>query len=242
MKKIIYSIILFITSTILFAQCNQTASGFGNNTSVTMYNVQGTVEVILNTNSTITLNTLSNFSTASGPDVRVFLVDRGTLTDSQLKNTSMFLSRPKIEMGMLPDNGSAPVTGSRSFTKAIPAGMNVSNFNTIYLYCQAFNQFWDFGSYTAFNTGNCSILSSSEFTSIDFSVYPNPVQDEFAINLNASIAIEAVTIYNNLGQIVYAEKSNKPENINIASLSKGVYQLEITDLEGNRSIKNIIKK
>ncbi len=242
MKKITYLVVLLVTSFVLEAQCIQSGSGFGNNTSTTSYNVQGSVDVVLNTNNSVTLNTGTNFSTASGPDVKVFLVDRGTLTNTQLKNTAMFNSRPKIEMGMLPNNGSAPVTGSLTFTKTIPFGMNISNFNTIYFYCQQFNAFWDFGSYTAFTTNNCSVLSTNEFTSINFSVYPNPIKDEFNISLANSITLKAVNIYNNLGQIVFTELNNLDQNVNIASLSKGIYHLEITDLEGNRSIKNIIKE
>ena len=242
MKKTISLTTLLFVSTIMYAQCNQTASGFGNNTSTAMYNVQGNVEVILNANNTVTLNTGSNFTTASGPDVRVFLVDRGTLSNTQLKNPVMFMARPKIEMGMLPDNGALPVMGSRSFTKAIPAGLNISNFNTVYLYCQAFNQFWDFGSYVAFNTSNCSVLSSSEFTAIDFSVYPNPVQQEFKIILDNSIELNTLKIYNNLGQIVYSKSSDFGNKYDISSLSKGVYYIEINDESGNRSLKNIIKE
>ena len=242
MKKMISLTILLSVSTMMYAQCNQTASGFGNNSATAMYNVQGNVEVILNANNTVTLNTGTNFSTASGPDVRVFLVDRGTLTNTQLKNPAMFMARPKIEMGMLPDNGSSPVTGSRSFTKAIPAGMNISNFNTIYFFCQQFSAFWDFGSFTAFNTSNCSVLSSSEFTAIAFSVYPNPIQQEFKINLDSSITLNTLKIYNNLGQIVYSKSSDFESNYDISSLSKGVYHLEINDQAGNRSIKNIIKE
>ncbi|NJM79217.1 MAG: T9SS type A sorting domain-containing protein [Flavobacterium sp.] len=242
MKKISYLVLLFIIPFIANAQCNQSGFGFGNNNSTPMYNIQGTVEVVLNTNNSVTLNTGSNFSTASGPDVKVFLVDRGTLTNAQLKNTAMFNARPKIEMGMLPNNGSSPVTGSRTFTKAIPSGMNISNFNTIYFYCQQFNAFWDFGSYTAFSPNNCAVLSSNEFTSIDFSVYPNPVKDQFNISLENSTKLKAVNIYNNLGQIVYTEWNDLDQNVNIASLSKGIYHLEVTDFEGNRSVKNIIKE
>lgn len=242
MKKITYLVVLLITSFVLKAQCNQSGSGFGNNTSTPSYNVQGSVDVFLNTNNSVTLNTGANFSTASGPDVKIFLVDRGTLTNTQLKNTAMFNARPKIEMGMLPNNGSAPVTGSLTFTKPVPVGMNISNFNTIYFYCQQFNAFWDFGSYSPFTPNNCSVLTSREFTSIDFSVYPNPIKDEFNISLANSIQLKAVNIYNNLGQIVYKELNDLDQNINITSLSRGIYHLEITDLEGNRSIKNIIKE
>lgn len=241
MKKITFLTMTFLTVIVTYAQCNQTAFGFGNNSSTAMYNVQGMVEVVLNTNNTVTLNTGTNFSTASGPDVRVFLVDRGSLTNTQLKNTAMFLARPKIEMGMLPSSGST-VTGSRSFTKAIPSGMNIANFNTVYFYCQQFNQFWDYGSFTAFSSANCSVLSSSAFNSDVFSVYPNPFQDEFTINIEATNKIEEIIVYNNFGQIVYKQFSDFDKAINMATLSKGIYHVAINDSSGNRTIKNIIKE
>ena len=242
MKKNIYYMLFCIATIGLHAQCNQTAFGFGNNTTTTMYNVEGMVEVVLNTNNTVTLNTGANFATASGPDVRVFLVDRGSLTNTQLKNTAMFLARPKIEMGMLPSGGST-VTGSRSFTKAIPTGMNISNFNTVYFYCQQFNQFWDYGSFTAFNTSNCSVLSTSEFKSADFTLYPNPVKDEFTINIsNDAAQLKSIQIYNNLGQIVFTKSENFDNRVSIANFSKGMYAVEIKDSEGRQLVKNIIKE
>ena len=102
MKKII-TLSLFCVFLVLKsnAQCTSNGNSFGNNTSVAMYNVTGMVSVVLNTNSTITLNLGSTFATASGPDVRAFLVDRGTLTNTQLRTTSNFLARPKIEMGII---------------------------------------------------------------------------------------------------------------------------------------------
>ena len=73
MKKII-TLSLFCVFSILKsnAQCTSNGTSFGNNTSVTMYNVTGMVSVVLNTATTVTLNLGSTFATASGPDVRVF--------------------------------------------------------------------------------------------------------------------------------------------------------------------------
>ncbi|VXA93271.1 conserved exported hypothetical protein [Flavobacterium sp. 9AF] len=239
MKKVIYfSLFLFVVHT-SSAQCNQFAFGFGNNNSTPMYNVQGTVEVILNTNNTITLTTGANFSTAAGPDVRVFLVDRGSLTNSQLKNTAMFLSRPKIEMGMLPSTGST-VTGNRTFAKTIPSNVIISNFNTVYFYCQAFNQFWDFGSFTPFSTSNCNFLDAATFKNNDFNVYPNPVNTVLKIK-DYSTEIKEVSIYNSLGQLVLHKTTNF-EEINMEQLFGGLYSLQVTDLNGNQYFKNVLKE
>jgi hypothetical protein len=61
MKNSIY-LFLFIVlgfSNTINAQCSRTATGFGNNTGTPMYNVTGGVEVVLNSNNTITLNLAS---------------------------------------------------------------------------------------------------------------------------------------------------------------------------------------
>ena len=155
MKKIITLSLLCVFSILKSnAQCTSNGTSFGNNTSVPMYNVTGMVSVVLNANNTVTLNLGTSFATSSGPDVRAFLVDRGTLTNTQLRTTSNFLARPKIEMGVINGNGTA------TYIKAIPSGMNISNFNTIYFYCVTFNQFWDFGSFANFTTANCNVLST----------------------------------------------------------------------------------
>lgn len=241
MKKI--TLLLFITFGFTFqlrAQCNSTATGFGNNVNVPMYNVTGTnsVQVVLNANNTVTVNLMSNFATASGPDVRIFLVDRGTLTAAQLRTTSNFLSRPKIEMGL------SPASGVASFTKTIPTGMSISNFNTVYFYCQAFDQFWDFGSFTSFTSNNCATLGTDNFENNSFKIHPNPVSNELNIITNTSTGKYDIAVYNTLGSLVL-ERKNQLSGINnqitINELNSGVYFIQITDDENKVYQKRFIK-
>jgi hypothetical protein len=236
MKKITYLFTLLVASYFGQAQCTATGTNFGNNTSNTMYNVQGTVNVVLNTNNTISLSTGSNFSTAAGPDVRVYILDRGTLTDAQLKNTINFPSLPKIEMGLISGNG------AMSFTKNIPNSVTISDFDTIYFLCEDFNLFWDFGNYVPFTTSNCSVLSSTIFNSDNFTVYPNPMNDVFSVEVGNNVKIETITVYNSLGQVVLVKNENMEEVTDVSNLKQGVYYLEILDIEGNTSIKNIVKR
>ena len=236
MKKII-TLSLFCVFSVLKsnAQCTSNGASFGNNTSVAMYNVTGMVSVVLNTNNTITLNLGSTFATASGPDVRVFLVDKGTLTNSQLRTTSNFLARPKIEMGEINGNGTA------TYTKAIPAGMNISNFNTIYFYCQQFNQFWDFGSFTPFTNSNCATLANENFAANNFNVYPNPSKGSINIDFDENNGVKNATIYSALGQKVFASNQAIIANtsIDISTLKTGIYFLQLINLENNTIIKKI---
>ena len=234
-KLIIFLFICFFSVLKINAQCTSNGTSFGNNTSVPMYNVSGMVSVVLNTNNTVTLNLGTTFATASGPDVRAFLVDRGTLTNTQLRTTSNFLARPKIEMGLITGNGMA------TYTKAIPAGMDISNFNTIYFYCVTFNQFWDFGSFSAFTSANCSVLGKENFVSNNFKVYPNPSKGAIFIDFDQFTEVKYLNIYSILGQKVLV--SNEPiipnTSINISALKTGIYFLELIDKENNTILKKI---
>jgi Secretion system C-terminal sorting domain/Electron transfer DM13 len=238
----IFTFLLLFTfglSQFAYTQCTTSTTGFGNNTSVPMYNVQGTVQVVLNTNNTVTVNLMSNFATAAGPDVRIFLVDRGTLTNAQLKVTSNFLNRPRIEMGL------SPASGMASFTKTIPVGMNISDFETVYFYCQAFSQFWDYGSFTPFTTTNCALLGTSNFENNTLQLYPNPATDELNFQLEDVNTDYKIAIYNTLGSLLYEstnQVSNSTNSINISHLNSGIYLVQITDSENRIYQKRLIKK
>ena len=236
MKKIITLSLFCVFSALKSnAQCTSSGTTFGNNTSVPMYNVTGMVSVVLNTNNTVTLNLGSTFATATGPDVRAFLVDRGTLTNTQLRTTSNFLARPKIEMGVITGNGTA------TYTKAIPSGMNISNFNTIYFYCQTFNQFWDFGSFTPFTNANCATLDNENFAANNFKIYPNPSKGSITIDFDENNEVKYLNIYSALGQKVFAANQAIVANtaIDISALRTGIYFLELIDKENNTIIKKI---
>ena len=234
--KTIYTYLVLLFVSVVNGQCNKVATNFGNNTSVAMYNVAGMVSVVLNSSTSVSVNLGSTFATASGPDVRVYLVNRGTLTDAMLKVPSNFLSLPKIEMGMITANGMA------SFTKPIPSGMNIANFNTVYFFCQQFSQFWDFGTIMPFTT-SCTFLANSNFEKEQFSVYPNPVNDVLNLDLSSFENEAKINVYNNLGNLIVSKnKSSLIENqLNVAEFSNGIYLLEILDSENNRFVKKFLK-
>lgn len=238
--KTIILLTLFVFGSMPFAnaQCTATSTGFGNNTSVPIYNVQGTVQVVLNTNNSVSVNLMSNFSTAAGPDVRIFLVDRGNLTNAQLRMSSNFLSRPRIEMGI------SPASGMASFTKVIPSGMNISEFETVYFYCQQFSAFWDFGIYTPFTSQTCALLSTNDFENNKLKLYPNPATDELNIQLNATATNFKISIYNTLGSLVLENENqtNSSNSINISALNSGMYFVKITDTENNVFQKRLLKQ
>ena len=239
MKKNTFLFLFMIgLSQFVNSQCNKSVTGFGNNTSVVMYNVIGNVNVVLNSPTSVSVSLSTNFVTAAGPDVRIFLVDRGSLTNAQLKVTSNFLTRPRIEMGL------SPVSGAANFTKNIPVGMNISDFETVYFYCQAFSQFWDYGSFTPFTSSDCSLLATNDFENNKLQLYPNPVSNELNLHLEETLTNYKVGIYNLLGSLVFesSNQSNSNNTINVCELNSGIYFVKIIDAENKVYQKRLIKK
>jgi Flp pilus assembly pilin Flp len=74
-----------------------------------------------------------------------------------------------------------------------------------------------------------ALLASDSFVLNRFSVYPNPVLEMLNISLQDNLTLEKVNIYNTLGQLVKTEKQNK---INVSTLSKGSYFVEVITPKG----------
>lgn len=85
---------------------------------------------------------------------------------------------------------------------------------------------------------DAATLSSKPLNAIEFSVFPNPSND--FININSKEKIESYAIVDLLGKTVMSRKYNK-ETINISSLAKGVYILQLSSEKGIAS-KKIVKE
>jgi len=85
-------------------------------------------------------------------------------------------------------------------------------------------------------------LSTNEFATSKFSVYPNPATDIVRISNEANLAINEVTIADLNGRTVKSVKLNgeTAAQINIADLSAGVYMLNISSDQGG-AVKKIVK-
>jgi Secretion system C-terminal sorting domain/FG-GAP-like repeat len=85
---------------------------------------------------------------------------------------------------------------------------------------------------------NLGVLGINENTLIDFAVYPNPTTA--ILTVQSSKSIVQIEIYNALGQLVL---SNTNENqIDISSVSQGIYFIKIKDGHSNFGTKRVVKQ
>lgn len=88
------------------------------------------------------------------------------------------------------------------------------------------------------NPTNATASIEGLFSS-QFKIYPNPTQD--VIHIFSSTGIEKIEIFNTLGKRVLKSKNLKDDQLNVSSLSKGLYLLKAT--KGNSvATRKIIKK
>jgi Secretion system C-terminal sorting domain len=251
-KSILFLLILiFCNHTFTNAQCTAIASGFGNNTSTTIYNITGmnSVQVVLNTNNTITLNLMPNFVTANGPDVKAYLVAPGAMTDAMLK-VANFATLTKISLGQVSNigngmGGTIMASGAKTFTVPVPAGANISNYSKVFFHCDSFNAFWDLGTITAFTPANCALLglNSLDVSENDFKIYPNPTSNLLTIETgDVADNILNVKIYNTLGSLVSEKNNIVASTINVSELNSGIYFIEIANYENKKAIKRFVKQ
>jgi len=86
-------------------------------------------------------------------------------------------------------------------------------------------------------------LSSKDFFSSKFNVFPNPVNDVVTITNNENIGMEEIIVYDMNGKTVKLQKGKNENEIqlNLSALSSGTYLLHIKTKDGI-AIKKVIKK
>lgn len=74
----------------------------------------------------------------------------------------------------------------------------------------------------------------------DIAVFPNPAND--VINISASIDIRSITVFNSIGQVVFAEKiESNLHKINTSDFDNGMYFLQMETEEGVISKRIVIE-
>jgi len=229
MKKslLFLSLVLFFQQT--YSQCNESVTSFGNN-NVSAYEVTGDVTVTLNANDTFTLDLGTNFNTASGPDVRAYIVKSNGLSDAILQTTKIS-DLENLEFGLTTNSG------TQTFNIAIPNGTVIEEFDRIFFYCFQFDVLWDYSPFTSFTASNCNLLSL-ENNSIDkITIYPNPARD--IIHLKGLTNNETeIRIFDIFGKLAYSQNKNN-KDIDVSQLNSGIYLLSISN-QGRRRIQKLV--
>jgi len=83
-----------------------------------------------------------------------------------------------------------------------------------------------------------SSLSTNDVTKKNISIYPNPTSD--VVNIKANQSVVKVNVYNLAGQQVFSRAN--ASQINIQSLNKGVYLVEVILKDGQKIQTKLIKK
>ena len=155
-------------------------------------------------------------------------------TDKTVSQTNVTLTSNQsgVTYQWIDCNGDTPITGETN---------------------QAFNATAN-GSYAVIITNNGCVDTSACYTiaSVDveenkldneFSVYPNPFENQLTISFSELInSSYSVTIQNTLGQVIYQfQPSNQSSNIDLTSFDSGVYFVNIKNSKGTQTVR-IIKQ
>ncbi len=96
----------------------------------------------------------------------------------------------------------------------------------------------DSGHVRVYNNDAVLSVEFNDFVLSQFNLYPNPVNEQFIIQLNEGLQLEEVNIYNNLGQFV---RSTTKTTIKTFDLSQGIYFVQIVTNKGRASKKIIVE-
>jgi uncharacterized repeat protein (TIGR01451 family) len=107
--------------------------------------------------------------------------------------------------------------------------------------------YFDFNPAIITNTFNSEFvaqLAVNEFENGDFVFYPNPVYDVVTVSLkNEGNSIASIAVYDVLGKLIFAQQpstSITSETIDLSSVSKGMYLLEVTTTANLKVVKKLI--
>src|SRR5690606_25293363 len=88
-----------------------------------------------------------------------------------------------------------------------------------------------------------SYLSTSEFVSSKFTVFPNPVTDVVTIINSENIGVEQIEVFDSSGKKVQSKNFSKENEVqlNLGGFAAGTYLLHIKTNEGT-AIEKVVKK
>ena len=183
------------------------------NFQVWIYEGSNNIEIHFGSSNITAANLASNFGTTGGASTA--LITAVTPSGQSATLTGVALQGP----------AATPTMVTFTNTNTFPSVTGVPASGTIY----------------RFATTTTGI--SKNRNKANFSVYPNPVADVMKIEGLTAKGNVTINVSDVLGKVVLTEKVTAAQNVsvNVGSLKKGAYTVEISSEEG-RSIKQIIKQ
>ncbi len=140
--------------------------------------------------------------------------------------------------GTSSDNSGARSSYTQGFT-TIPLTASNILWNPTY-------SFWEVSfettGFSGFIMGTDESLSTANSKANGLQVYPNPVKEQLNINLPQGESKGQATFYDMTGRAVKTVSLNSTNDLNVSSLAKGVYLVEITTSKGVKETKKIVKQ
>src|SRR5690606_37548904 len=134
------------------------------------------------------------------------------------------------------DSDSYTAPGAKTITIDLPSGYDPSDYENIVATATDAN-----GNTSEFGVNVNYTLSVSHFENQMVKFYPNPVADKLFIQSPSSRNFN-LKLVNSLGQLVMSQESNSASaELNLSSLSSGLYFLNIADDNKNSQTIKIIK-
>src|SRR5690606_320700 len=90
------------------------------------------------------------------------------------------------------------------------------------------------------NSECCSGLSTDNFNSLSYNVYPNPTTG--IINVETTEPLSTNRIYDATGRLIRQSMFDASNQINLENASNGVYFIIITTVEGNAGTVKVVKR
>jgi len=72
------------------------------------------------------------------------------------------------------------------------------------------------------------------------SIYPNPVDDVFSIEINEEIELKTINVYSMIGELVYSKSSSLINEHDVSHLNSGIYMVELVTNVGTINQKVIV--
>ncbi len=201
----------------------------------------GSFDTTFNTSGQLYLNpSLNSYSTFFPYDIKLLPDGNYLILNDLIRNNNYDLYFFKITPSGVLDtsfNSSGEFWLDRSTHQDYNRDIHIESDGDVIISGMSTDNTTRFNTLTKFD--GIVTLSIEENEPLPFKVYPNPVKDYFTIDSNG-LSIQSIQLYNLTGSKIKTDYLN--HQMDISSLSSGMYILEIIDNDNSKTLLKIIKK